>query len=281
MKERLTRAEVSASKKFVFESFGVVIGIEAQRAAHLEAAFRQLEKIFPDGLEKSAAACEFRFVIKSRGRTGFELYRNGEKVIEYAHRDYFYDLLDSQVRLTVAEFARQRVFLHAGVVGWRGRALVIPARSFAGKTTLVAELVKKGAAYYSDEYAVLDADGNVQPFPKWLSMRSRAAPFAQIDLPVETFGGAAASETIPVGLVLLAVYDRQKPEPRRFEPRPMSQGQAILELLRHALPVRRDPPFVLEVLNKLTARAIIVEIRRGEAEAFAGTLLDYFENHTK
>ena len=53
---------------------------------------------------------------------------------------------------------------HAGVVGWRGRAIVIPGRSHAGKSTLVAELVRRGAVYYCDEFAVLHETGRVHPY---------------------------------------------------------------------------------------------------------------------
>jgi hypothetical protein len=39
-------------------------------------------------------------------------------------------------RLTVAEFAVGRVFIHAGVIAWKGQAVVMPDRSFYGKTAL-------------------------------------------------------------------------------------------------------------------------------------------------
>jgi hypothetical protein len=42
--------------------------------------------------------------------------------------------------------------------------MVLPGKSFAGKTTLVAALVRAGAEYWSDEYAVLDANGDVHPY---------------------------------------------------------------------------------------------------------------------
>ena len=37
----------------------------------------------------------------------------------------------------VAERAPDHLFVHAGVVGWEGGAIVMPGASFAGKTTLV------------------------------------------------------------------------------------------------------------------------------------------------
>src|SRR5687768_17180193 len=63
--------------------------------------------------------------------------------------------LENALQATVAAHARGRVFVHAGVVGWRGRAIVLPGRSFAGKSTLVRALLAAGATYYSDEFAVL------------------------------------------------------------------------------------------------------------------------------
>ena len=86
--------------------------------------------------------------------------------------DEVLDGFESHVQLTVAEHAPRLVFVHAGVVGWNGQAIVIPGLSHSGKTTLVHQLVRAGATYYSDEYAVLDARGRVHPYPRPLGMRS-------------------------------------------------------------------------------------------------------------
>jgi hypothetical protein len=66
----------------------------------------------------------------------------------------------------VAENARRWIFVHAGVVAWRGQAIVIPGATQSGKTSLVAALVRAGAEYFSDEYAVFDARGRVHPLPR-------------------------------------------------------------------------------------------------------------------
>ena len=44
----------------------------------------------------------------------------------------------------VAERAPDHLFVHAGVVGWEGRAIVMPGASFAGKTTLVQRMARGG-----------------------------------------------------------------------------------------------------------------------------------------
>jgi hypothetical protein len=43
----------------------------------------------------------------------------------------------------------------------------------SGKTTLVKELVKAGATYYSDEYAVLGGDGRVSAFGALSSLSTK------------------------------------------------------------------------------------------------------------
>src|SRR4051794_11798184 len=73
------------------------------------------------------------------------------------------DELESDLELFIAAQTRECMFVHAGVVSWRGRAIVLPGRSLSGKTTLVIELLKAGADYYSDEFAVFDAHGLIHP----------------------------------------------------------------------------------------------------------------------
>ena len=110
----------------------------------LEEIWRLLLKVFPNGIEKiKEQEIEYHFYIKSKRGKIFELYRNEENVIENAEREIFFEMAESQIRVTVAEFAVGKVFLHAGVVGWKGRAIVIPAQSFSGKTTLSPNWLKK------------------------------------------------------------------------------------------------------------------------------------------
>ena len=70
-----------------------------------------------------------------------------------------HDALEVDARHTVAVLSPQRVFIHAGVVGWSVHAIVMPGRTFTGESTLVEALVRRGAEYFSDEYAVLDRKG--------------------------------------------------------------------------------------------------------------------------
>jgi hypothetical protein len=179
-----------------------------------------------------------------------------------------FNTLESDLRLFVAEVAWNRVFVHAGVVGWNGKAIVIPGRSFSGKSTLVAELVKAGALYYSDEYAVLDARGRVHPFLKSLEIR-RQGDNRQTKLSVSDLGGHAGTKPLPVGLVVITNFK----ENARWRPRELSPGKGVLELLANTVSARRKPEQALAMLHQVAATAHIVKGVRGQAADIVPLLL--------
>lgn len=182
--------------------------------------------------------------------------------------DELLDRFESSIRLKVAENAKKKVFVHAGVVGWRGRAIVIPGRSFAGKTSLVAALVRAGATYLSDEYAVLDRRGRVFPYLKPLSLRM-GDDETQTHVPVEELGGMAATDPLPVGHVVATHFV----DGATWKPRVLTDGEAVLAMLAHTVPARRDPEAVLDVLHRVSARSTVLKGKRGDADATAAAIL--------
>jgi len=74
------------------------------------------------------------------------LYYGPARLVRTMDLEEVFEALESNLHFTVAVSAQRRIFMHAGVVGWRGRAIVIPGRSMSGKTTLVAELVTNGVS---------------------------------------------------------------------------------------------------------------------------------------
>ena len=198
------------------------------------------------------------------------LYSGRSRRLRTRDLDELFIVLESEIRQGVAAAATERVFVHAGVVGWRGRAIVVPGRSRSGKTTLVAELVKAGAEYYSDEFALLDRDGMVHPFPKPLSVRGEGG----CDLharrqSAEELGGVCGRDPLKVGLVVLAEY-RQGAD---WQPRRVSAGQAVLEMLAHTVPARLRPEDSLVALGRAVEGASVLAGERGEARELATRLL--------
>jgi hypothetical protein len=196
------------------------------------------------------------------------LYADSVQLARSKDTDLVLETLERELQLYVAEYARRRVFVHAGVVGWRGKAIIIPGRTMSGKTTLVKALVEAGATYYSDEYAVLDERGRVHPYPKPLSLRENGDGRAKEVRP-EDFGGTTGVKPLPVGLVVATSYR----EGAHWRPRQLVPGRAVMALLTHTVSVRRKPERALITLRQVVADALVLKGARGEAGEVAERLL--------
>ncbi len=197
------------------------------------------------------------------------VYVNGAVLARCATVPGVLRAFEADVQLYVAEMAPERVFVHAGVVGYRGRGILLPGRSFAGKSTLVAALVRAGAEYYSDEYAVLDTAGSVHPYARALSIRQVGGP-GVTKHPVDTLGGHVGIDPLPVGLVVVSKF-RSGSE---WRPRRLSPGQGVLALLANTVAARRIPEIALATLHQVVAVAPVVASERGEASSVVEPILD-------
>lgn len=178
------------------------------------------------------------------------------------------EALESFLGLGVAALSPRRVFVHAGVVAWKGQAIVLPGKSLAGKSTLVAALLRAGATYYSDEYAVLDAQGRVHPYARRLSLRVGGSEPRRRPLAAE-LGAATGTSALPIGLVVLSEYR----EGASWRPKPVTAGRAVLELLAHTVPAQLRPAEVMASLTQVVRLASTVKGTRGEAAEMVSELL--------
>ncbi|MDP2954941.1 MAG: hypothetical protein Q8N53_00855 [Longimicrobiales bacterium] len=197
------------------------------------------------------------------------LYMNASRIERSMDLEYILDRLEADVQLYVAERARRRIFVHAGVVGWQSKAILLPGRTLTGKTTLVTELLRLGATYYSDEYAALDPKGRVHPYARPLSVRRGATDPRPARQTAEEFGAEAGHKPLPVGLVAFTQY---KPGVR-WRPRGLTAGQGILSLLENAVPARSRPKACLATFREVVSAARVLKGARGEAREMAEALL--------
>ena len=257
------------------ESYGVKLSITSNTADGIEDARKIIAENFPDCFrEMQETEVEYRFLLVRNHSAKDSLFKNGEKVLTRINRKQLLNTLISQVRLTVAEFAVGHVFIHAGAVSWKGKAIMIPGSSFSGKTTLTTALIKRGATYYSDEYAVLDEEGYVHPFTKPLSIRGEIDDYTQVEHSVESLGGTAATEKTNVSMVLITEY---KPN-AKWNPKVISNAQGILGILKHSVSIRQNPVFTLRVLNRVATNALIVKSKRGDVSEQADLILNFCES---
>jgi len=257
-------------------AYGVRVGVRVNDPSAMD----RLSQHLPPGWKSAAEPVVERLysliVARAASRPGLRrfnvLYGDAERLARSTEPDQVFDSLESNLQLYVAEAARRRVFVHAGVVSWGGRAIIIPGRSFSGKTTLVAEFVRAGATYYSDEYAVLDACGRVHAYPKPMSIREPETQ-RQRRSSAHTLGGHSGVKPVPVGLVLVTEYRAGK----RWRPRVLSAGQGVLSLLRNTVSARRQPEAALATLMRVVSQAPVLKSFRGEAREVINCLVKEWE----
>ncbi len=132
-------------------SHGTRVGIRTDTPGLLERA----QEILPPGWAPSSVTKVRRLYsllvgkgLRPGDRRFHLLYMNAFLLARSPDLDDVLHRLESDVQLYVAERARGKVFVHARVVAWNGKAILLPGRTFSGKTTLVAGLLRAGATYY-------------------------------------------------------------------------------------------------------------------------------------
>ena len=168
----------------------------------------------------------------------------------------------SELELWVAERARRHVFVHAGSVAWKGRAILVPGRSMSGKSSLVAALVRAGATYLSDEYAVLTPVGTVRPYARPIALRPYdGSPPHRVRLPEPD------ARAVPAGVVLRLPYTGA----HRLQP--LSRAEAALHLVDNCVAARSRPRAVRTAVLAVTRASVAWHGTRGDADEMAQTLL--------
>jgi hypothetical protein len=172
----------------------------------------------------------------------------------------------SELELWVAEHAAGLVFVHAGVVAVDGKALLLPGRSLTGKSTLTRALLQAGAAYGSDEYAVLRPDGRVQAYPRPLALRDDPRRrVSAAELGAQSFEGA-----LPVAAVAVLQFVPDA----TWDVEPISPATAVLRLLDNTVCAASRPDDALAAVTALAADVVAVEGVRGAASDAATALLE-------
>jgi hypothetical protein len=262
-----------------FDAYGLQIGIRI--SVDDPAILDELPALFPPGSGLCPATevdALYSLIVgrnpagESSGRRYYHvLYMNSTLVARTMDWDELRERLLLGGRVLVAYNARRELFVAAGALGYRERAIVITGLSQIARTALVAALVRAGCTYLSSEYAPMDRDrGLVVPFANPLPIRDEPGERAR-QYPIETLGGSAESRALPIGLVAVAEH---RPGARSRQ-RELSRGRAVLALMARTLTARGQPQVALRTLGRAASEAAALEVRFGDVEEAARRLLNY------
>jgi len=158
--------------------------------------------------------------------------------------------------------------VHAGAVVLHGRALLVPGLSHAGKSSLVAELLRRGAAHLSDEYALIDQDGRVHAYPRPLLLRD-GRPRQTLLLPGE-LKASFALEPMRIGWILGVEYD-----PGAFwKISRISQSEAVMLLLSNTPHEMGQSPEMVDLFTRCVVGAECYTGTRGDVVEAADRILE-------
>jgi len=261
-----------AQHRIALSAFGVAIGIDTSDDALLSSVRPILP---PASTPVSWDEALAKFSVTRTGAGTFCISQDERSLLAAVELATAIDALDVHIRMFIATHAPEHVFVHAGAVTHRGRGLLLPGASFAGKTELVASLVRIGATYYSDEYAVLDRDGLVHPYPRPLSIRTRGKRDS-LDVDVRELGGEPGMGPAPIGILAATHFDPTS----TWRPESRSPAAGAMILLAHSALARRDPMRALRSVHRAVQHAQVLEGPRGEAEPTAKALLTALEAST-
>jgi len=254
-----------------FEAYDARVMFRSNDAEFLQMAVSVARKALLGQVKTHGGPYDAAFEFETTDN-GYEMQRNGEHLSSGDNIELFFGYLDDIIRITVAEFSKKMVFLHAGAVAWDGKGLILPAMSHRGKSSLVLELVRAGAQYYSDDFAILDRRGRLNPFARPISMRSRDGGSMNYEIDAkEELGASIGVSAVEVGLIALTEYKSHA----RWRPRILSTGEGVLATLPFAIPLQRDPAKCLRVLNLVGSHATLIETPRGDAKRAAMQLIDF------
>ncbi len=158
--------------------------------------------------------------------------------------------------------------VHAGAVLIDGRALLLPGATHAGKSSFVAELLRRGATCLSDEYALIDSQGRIHSYPRPLLLRN-GQPKQSLVLP-EELNSNYASHPVAAGWIFATGYRSGG----KWDVRSISQGEAVLLLLRNTPHEMAQSPKIVDCFQKVAADASCFEGSRGDVADAATQLLE-------
>ncbi|MCP4966018.1 MAG: hypothetical protein GY926_12375 [bacterium] len=173
------------------------------------------------------------------------------------------------LHLSVALHSRAGVFVHAGVVGWNDRAILLPGRSRWGKSTLVEALVRAGAQYLSDEYAILLPNGRIQSYPRPIHLRT---PHGRTLLDPRSIGTVAQRTYRPS----VAVLARYRPG-ANWNPEVLSPASTALAAFDGMVVAAVAPERAMQAAATLARQIVAVYSLRDETARTVPAILELAE----
>ncbi len=214
-----------------------------------------------------------QYTVGRTGESSWNVSIDGDPPITLNEPEGVSEYIEGDLHHWLATYTRGYLFVHAGCVSWRERAIVIPGRSHAGKTTLTRALLEAGATYYSDDYAVIDPTGAIHPFPRMLRVRpDPPGPSERVDPVINNW--PVGHGPIRAAVVAALTYDAGT----GWNVESLTRGMGALSLLDNTVAARERPQDALRLMSTVMVGATAIKGTRDAAAASAQRLIAMVDN---
>ena len=120
------------------------------------------------------------FLISVDEHSNWIAHTDGEPPSPVMSQADFAEFLLGKVTYCLLNKSRDGITLHAGVLAWKGRGILVPGNIGAGKTTFTAWLASQGLDFLTDEMVWIPTGTNMlHAFPRPLNVKKPALPIVQ------------------------------------------------------------------------------------------------------
>ncbi len=221
------------------------------------------------------------------GATTWSVHLDATRVIASPAPSVAFSYLLWEANRRAIDATSDLVAVHASAAVSGDVAIVLPGPMGAGKSTLVASLVRAGLGYLTDEVVGFDAStGLIRPYPKYISVGEalddlvppvpesiRAFIGDQRLVPPDAIRrGAAAGATRP-RVIVTPRYERGATAALER----LSPAAALGMLAQHAFHIERDGQRTLDVLADVVEQSSCFALVSGDVPTATSVLLDQLD----
>ena len=186
--------------------------------------------------------------------------------------DLIYHLTDRLI-FHIANSVQEAHCVHAAAVSFEGGALVVPAKSGAGKSTFTSWLVANGFDYVTDELIVIDEASHVQGVARPIQIKSngldairallKSSEYHQgsiaTAIPIAALGGQVADDVDRLAAFVFPSYTRDA----EFEFKQLSSAEAGLQLMNNHVNARNLPDHGFRAMMQLIRKTPCYSLQYG------------------
>jgi hypothetical protein len=252
----------------------------AVRSTHVGIG-RYLDEAYAACVTSGAPDVWYSIVDGLPGRRPHALYLDDRRLTHPQDASVVLEYLTWHVNQAAIRHGHDHVLVHAAVAAREGAGVVLAAAMDAGKTTLVAGLIRHGYDYVTDEAAAIHPDSlHISPFPKPLAIGHGSQPVLadlepDVDMTTRPYLAVqwqvaprrVHSERLdgPVRPAVLILPQYSAGAPTRLEP--IGRVEALLAVLQQTFTFTASPQRDLQVLARFVQGVHCFRLRSGDLDA--------------